>query len=383
MSATLDPTARKSVAMSFVATSNNVKATGSERESKPLRMVVEQSKAFKKAFEGSTSQPRMIQSSTSDDTKAVAGEYGLVSAIMEAYNEHHCLVLRPDDVWQAILTQFSFYVNANAEALRDSFVDFQGKKTLVITMPGRDLFSINFGTFANRMVDEQITANIKDPEVTKWLLPNFTTTKSEDRVAASVTIMSTLQAYFVYRCCIRCGIPKVTLEGTPTDWNQLRQKIDRLLQYDVVGKGAVMKKWHSLLAPVLDHFVASAEGRPELKFWDTVCSHSGGGSGPSYLSGWVTVFSCFQAGGTWQGEVPERPRGGYGRERNAEVKWPFIDTGAIPGGAVSVPVIVDDNGTEYKTQMIAGQFGFEMTGNNDTVRPRTDWCIAYEPSPKT
>jgi hypothetical protein len=366
MSAVIDPPTMKSAAVSFVATSNNVKATGSTQESKPLRMVVEQSKAFKKAFEGSTSQPRMIQSSTSDNIKAVAGDHGLVSAIRVAYNQHHCLVLRPDDVWQAILTQFSFYVNANAEALRDSFVDFQGKKDLVINMPGGDLFSTNFAAFANRMVDEQITTNIKDPEVTKWLLPNFTTTKSEDRVAASVTIMSTLQAYFVYHCCTMCGIPKVTLEGTPNDWKQLRQKIDRLLQYDVVGKGAVMKKWHSLLAPVLDHFVASAEGRPELEFWDTVCSHRGGGSGPSYLSGWVTVFSCFQADGTWQGET------------NAKVKWPFIETGAIPVGAVSVPVIVDG----LKTQMIAGQFGFEMTGNNDTVRPRTDWCIAYESSPK-
>jgi hypothetical protein len=163
------------------------------------------------------------------------------------------------------------------------------------------------------MVDEQITANIKDPEVTKWLLPNFTATKNEDRVAASVTIMSTLQAYFVYHFCICCGIPEVTLEGTPNDWKQLRQKIDRLLQYDVDGKGAVMKKWHSLMAPVLDHFVASAEGRPELKCWDTVCSHSGGGSGPSYLSGWVTVFPCLQASGKWQGKVSETPRGGYGR----------------------------------------------------------------------
>jgi hypothetical protein len=94
------------------------------------------------------------------------------------------------------LTQFSFYVNANAEALRDCFVDFQGKKTLVVDMPPGTLFSTNFAAFANRMVDEQIATNLKNPDVTSWLLPKFSTTKSEDRVAASVTIMSTLQAYF-------------------------------------------------------------------------------------------------------------------------------------------------------------------------------------------
>jgi len=46
-------------------------------------------------------------------------------------------------------------VNGNAEALRDKFVDFDGKKTLEIKMGGT-LFNSDFGTFAKRMVDEQI-----------------------------------------------------------------------------------------------------------------------------------------------------------------------------------------------------------------------------------
>jgi hypothetical protein len=119
---------------------------------------------------------------------------------MDSYNRHHRLILRPDDVWQAILTQFSFYVNAHAEELRDCFVDFQGKKTLAIDMEG-NLFSVDFGIFANRMVDEKIATNLKDPGVTEWLLPKFSATNSKDRIAASVTIVPTLQAYFEYACC--------------------------------------------------------------------------------------------------------------------------------------------------------------------------------------
>ena len=91
---------------------------------------------------------------------------------------------------------------SQSNAWTDCFVDFQGKKTLVIEMPPGTLFSTDFASFANRMVDEKIATNLKDPDVTTWLLPNFSTTKSEDRVAASVTIMSTLQAYFEYVCCI-------------------------------------------------------------------------------------------------------------------------------------------------------------------------------------
>lgn len=387
--------------ITFIATSNNVTAIENQRDKVPLRQAISNSEAFHKAFEQKNTKghcytsrglrldpkAKIIQSSDDESSENLvhAARYGLVSAIMDAYNTHHCLVLRPDDIWQAILTQFSFYVNANAEDLRDAFVDFQGKMTLVIEMQGR-LFSADFATFANRMVDEQIATNLKDPEVTAWLLPKFSTTKPSDRVVASVTIMSTLQAYFEYVCQLRCGIPEVTLEGTVDDWRLLRQKIDRLPQYDIKGKDPVMAKWHALLAPVLDEFVKSVEGNPDLDFWDRVCSHSGGGSGPSYLSGWVTVFACFKAKGQWMGDVSTK------RKRlllapEEKPKWPFIDTGSLPVGVVSVPVLVDDNGTQYDTQMVAGQFAYEMalgqkSSKLDTVRPRNDWCIAYEGKPK-
>jgi hypothetical protein len=401
---TMEPEIPASV--TFVATSNKVIAAENQRKKVLLRDAISNSEALHKAFEqkqssrGSRSAlitPKIIQSSEESENLVHSARYGLVSAIMDAYNTHHSLVLRPDDIWQAILTQFSFYVNANAEALRDAFVDFQGKKTLVITMDGT-LFSADFASFANRMVDEQIAANLKDPEVTAWLLPKFSTTKTADRVVASVTIMSTLQAYFEYFCTLCCGIPEVTLEGNIDDWRLLRQKIDRLLQYDIKDKEPVMAKWHALLALVLDQFVRSAEGHSDLGFWDTVCSHSGGGSGPSYLSGWVTVFACFKSDGEWMGDIPDRPRGGGKIKReNANGRWedvpeekptwPFIDTDILPVGVVSVPVLVDDNGTQYDTQMLAGQFVYEMalggkSSKLDTVRPRNDWCIAYEGKPK-
>lgn len=408
------------VSVTFPATSNKVQATKVEGSQVPLNSAIMLNAAFSRAFEpqGDVSFTPLFRKPQGSDPTGRAGavksddkpsahivqssaatapvmatRYGLVSAAMDAYNKHHNLILRPDDVWQAILTQFSFYVNANAEGLRDSFVDFNGKKTLVIEMAGT-LFSANFAVFANRMVDEQIATNLKSPDVTTWLLPKFSTTTSADRVAASVTIMSTLQAYFEYVCCLCCGIPNVTLEGTPEDWEALRNKIDRLPSYDLAGKKQVMSKWHKLLCPVLDQFVASAKGNPDLAFWDRICCHEGGGSGPSYLSGWITVFACFTAKGNWQGDVHQGLRGGTHSPRSSGLgsereksgttnSWPRIDTSYLPVGAVSVPVLVDDNGTQYDTQMLAGQFAYDIVGDGqDTVRARNDWCIAYEGQPK-
>ncbi|KAI9457708.1 hypothetical protein HD554DRAFT_1983611, partial [Boletus coccyginus] len=53
---------------------------------------------------------------------------GFVHTVVEAYNRHRTLIVRPDNVWLAILTQFSFFVNGNAEALRSVFVAHKGKK---------------------------------------------------------------------------------------------------------------------------------------------------------------------------------------------------------------------------------------------------------------
>lgn len=404
-------------ATTFKATSNDVSPTVVvSKNVMSLEEAFQQSKALSSAFSEAKpasledqlfwgdskrkreDQPVIIQSSKNPAAKekVIAAPRGLVSAITEAYNRHHNLILRPDDIWQAILTQFSFYVTGSAEALRDKFVDFQGKKTLVVEALG-SLFTVDFGRMANRMVDEQIIKNIKDPEVAKWLLPDFTTTTPNDRVAASVSVMSTLKEYFEMVFELSCGIPEVTLEGTVEDWKQLRQKLDRLLDYDLDDK--IMTEWFKLLHPVVDEMVASVEGKPSLEFWDRICHHHGGGSGPRYLSGWVTVFACFQKDGKWQGKVPfDAPHHQFGfssdgreyvdKGKPSPFKYPFINTNHLPIGAATVPVLVNDNGVQYDTHMLAGQVAYEaidykMAGKMDTVRPRTDWCIAYKGKPKS
>lgn len=373
--------------VSFAASSKQTKAEKVCSESMapvPVPAIFTANKTFQFAF-GQIPDPRrraaetkvpesdkpiIIQQSGREE-KACPAPWGLVSTIMEAYNRHHELVLRPDDVWQAILTQFSFYVNANAEALRDRLVNFEGKMTLVVKMAGT-LFTADYAEFAERMVDENIVQNIKDPEMVAWLMPGFSTTTVNDRVVAAVSVMSTLQNYFEYVCCLCCGIPKVTLLGTVEDWMQLQQKADRLRDFDLTDRR--MSQWLTMLAPVLDQFVASASGKADLNFWDKVCCHLGGGSGPSYLSGWVTVFAVFNKDGEWKGDVAEEP--------NPTGAWPQIDTGRIPAGTLSVPVLVDDHGTQYDTQMVAGQLASDICCDGHGLCPRTDWCIAYNGKPK-
>ncbi|KAL2130691.1 hypothetical protein VTI74DRAFT_6078 [Chaetomium olivicolor] len=61
------------------------------------------------------------------------------------------LKLRPDDVWLAILTQFTFFVNGNDESLRSIFVSHQGQLKLVFDVSSHTIETIDIGTVAQQL----------------------------------------------------------------------------------------------------------------------------------------------------------------------------------------------------------------------------------------
>lgn len=120
-----------------------------------------------------------------------------------------------------------------------------------------------------------IRQNIKSPELADWFRPGFSTTTERDEVCAAVTAMASLQEFFAWEMTTLCGIPSVTLTGTVADWKLLREKIERLLEFELEDNpdGDVMETWVGYLRRVCDGFVESAEhpGSPEtLEFWDKV-----------------------------------------------------------------------------------------------------------------
>ena len=326
-------------------------------------------------FEAQSIPFKVVQSSAQTcQAETIPASRGFVDTCQRAYNQHHHLTLDPNHVWTAVLTQFALYVEGQGESIRDTFVDFQGKKALEISSGG-NLFSADFGQMANRMVDEQIVKNIKDPSITNWLLPRFSTTTPTDRIVASVAIMSALQNFFEYKFSLCCGLPSVTLEGTLQDWKDLRAKLDRLPEFEVKGKD-YMKKWYSMLVPIFDNFVKTKEGNGDPLWWNRICSRLGGGSGPSYISGWLSVFAVFGQKGRWQGGTFS-----VGTWLTKETsKWPIIDTSDLPSGVVTVPVLIDDNGKQYHSKMFTGQFATEVRDHRERVVPRNDWCIVVPQS---
>ncbi|KAF9053353.1 hypothetical protein BJ165DRAFT_1413498 [Panaeolus papilionaceus] len=300
---------------------------------------------------------------------------GFVDTLLAAYNSHHNLILRPDDLWIAILTQFNFYVNAHAEELRPHFVQHEGKKHLVIVEVGTR-YSVDFGKLAARMT-ALIQENVVDPELQDWILPNFSTTTFNETVVCSVAMMATMKAYFSYEFCLRCGIPSVTLLGEKEDWEKLLGKIEKLKAF-----GAEPTLWESLLRPIIRCFVDAFDGNYNMEFWSRICHINSFGSGPRYLSGWITNFCVWNSGGEWIG--PQIGSGsacaipGIGPPL-ANGTYHKLDTSKIPPAICEVDVLLDDNGEEFDCIMVAGHIGSMTTGSNrDTLRIIPAWFLAIK-----
>src|SRR6266536_1314356 len=75
----------------------------------------------------------LIQSTfedASDGSFFMPAQNGFVDGAVHAYNQHHHLIIRPEDIWFTILVQINVYINAHAEDMRSMFVAHEGKKEL-------------------------------------------------------------------------------------------------------------------------------------------------------------------------------------------------------------------------------------------------------------
>ncbi len=332
----------------------------------------------KKYYEG---KEPLFTSAKEDIVRPAYFRNGLVGGLMRAYNLHCEIVLRPEDFWCAIMAQFCAYVNANNEALRTKIVDFEGQKELTVEVNAGfrdapyDEMTVSMG--------EQIKKNIKDPLVADWIIPNFTTTTTTDKVVFSAIMMASMQKYFKYTYMTMCGIPKVTLLGTQQDYEEIVRRLDKLLEFELFGKDT-MNKWYGMLKQVMNQVCLTATDGSNSDFWNQVC-HIRTESGKAYFNGWISVFCCFNDKGEWQGDnftVGRSPYAAYFSKSVTDTPstYPVVNISSIPSGTVSVPVLIKDYNTmtRYKASLISGSCMMkeETRGEYTELTPRLDFMLS-------
>ncbi|KAK5096093.1 hypothetical protein LTR70_001503 [Exophiala xenobiotica] len=324
----------------------------------------------------------ILQSSFDEDrlsSALIASNNGLVYSIIDAYSQHHHLQLRPEDIWFAILSQISNYINAHAEELRQKFVEHEGQKELKIEYYAADRYSVDFSVFAREMA-KLLERNIVDKDFRDWVMPAFSTTTAQDEVIASILMMGSMQKYFTYLCQIVCGIPSVTLMGEKTDYEKILNKLDYLSSL-----GAEPEQFAALLKPVICRMIRTFDDPTDpavVNFWQRILDVDAG-SGFTTYSGWISAFCFWNEDGKSLYHLP--PEGRFEYSEDDGVRYHKLDSEVIPPGWCKVPVTVDDNGKTVQTEMVAGSVGIlcsssgreDASGNIslDTMQPETGWWI--------
>ena len=249
-----------------------------------------------------------------------------------------------------------------------------------------------------------------DKDLQTWILPDFSTTTLSDTIICSVLMMSALKAYvhliiqrhhrttlkyilfisyFDYKISLMCGIPSVTLEGEKSDWERLLARVDKLDSF-----GEEPKAWAAMLRPILTRFVRAFDGEPDVDFWSRVCHYHPQGSGPTYLSGWITAFCVWSSEGKWQGPpLSQPPRAIHllGGETETvpelvldNISYPIIESDDVPVGFCEVDVQLDDNGEKLPCIMVSGHLALSVEGEKkDTVRPLSSWFMFVKEEEET
>lgn len=310
-----------------------------------------------------------LGSSFADMTLVDGGDNPFFSMVCLAYAHHRPIILTPDAMWILICHGFSQYVNHEPDKFRDYLVSHQGKETLLIQTSPETTSEQKVEKFASLIGKET------KGDLAEVMTCNFSTTGMVERMVSQIVMMDAVKPYFDYiEILIGCGIPSVTLEGTPDDWQLLREKTRRLGEFGV-------SEWTDRLDPILEQFVAASQGMPDADFWWDMAIKGrprnfhllevGGGclspaGEPTKFDGWFLEFIPFDA--SWS--HPQKIA---------------YDHNLIPL-MTSVPIIqyVDDGAGNClginALELRAGIVGLSQDNETMALRPEIGWLVRNDSS---
>ena len=284
----------------------------------------------------------------------------LLAAVYTAFNEHRPLVLTPDAVWITIAQGIAHHMTIHGERLRSRFVAHQGQLELKVEcfdwLEGspENPWPEAFDSWAGQ-IREHVGSRVHDT-----LLCDFSTSGSLERTVSQIVMMDVFDRYFEYLLLGICGIPSITLEGTPDDWQHLLDKARGLDVFD-------LDWWLVHLIPLCEQFVRASRGDVDLAHWTAICKLRNQYGG-DVINGWVArLFPYFRA-------FIDGPC----NQRN-----PIFETGegfqtlVAPTGLSRVPFVWRNGATgrERRMEAIGGLVGVTQDSQTLALRPKLGWAV--------
>ena len=298
-----------------------------------------------------------------------------IAAAHRAFADHRPLALDPDMIWQLLIQMAAEEVHAAPEDFRGLFADHEhGSLILEVS---RDQFVMGGadndwpGVFAE--LEARIVAGVPDSPAADFSHA-FSTSTPREIAARRVVLLKAASPYYNYRVGTLCGIPRIELHGTADDWRWIRGRAAGMRQFN-------MERRVNALMPVLDEFVAAAEGKANPAFWKSFYKFASE-SGSSYVSGWINTFFIKETdkaldvvlsqGFSWTAppEIVE--------DLGARNMPMAITASSYPSkGMVDVDFIWEYLGKTMPMRLRAGFMGVAQDRGSMTLRPVIGWQVMH------
>jgi hypothetical protein len=206
------------------------------------------------------------------------------------------------------------------------------------------------------------------------IVADFSTTGPVERAASEVVLLDAMQAFFSYEVHTLCGIPSITLEGTAEDWRKIASRVREFSLFDLAW-------WVEPLQPVLDQFVAAAEGKVNRKFWDSIYKWQGPkGSGSPHVSGWVLkLFPYLDNPEAKYTRLVGKANAAPALQRNPWLSAPPSRHGPgrddFPSLPAKAPFLWKYLGTDYEMEFVGGLMGIAQDSTTLSLRPEIGWAV--------
>lgn len=318
----------------------------------------------KSYFPKDVPQLKLEATSVNDKELIQTNFHPFMETLHLAYANHYPVTISPDMIWLLIAQGFAIHVNENAEELRQQFVNFDGKKKIDVR---RDRFVKGSkdndwpGVFEE--FGEKIEANT-GADLLDLVTGDFSTTGPTEKVAFQVTLMDAMKSYFIYSVTTSCGIPEITLEGTPEDWKKIEEKAKQLAQYD-------LEWWTKDLLPVLKQFTKASSGKPDKDFWQSIYKWTEVGSGSPYITGWILhLFPYYDYSGKYVKKTKQKIW-----VDGKTIETYSATTSSFPNGFSQADFVWNYHETYYKMEFLAGFTGCYQDPKTLTLRPEISWAV--------
>jgi hypothetical protein len=298
----------------------------------------------------------MLAQGEAPDSLVSFGYHSFFNGMYQAYADHRPFVLSPDMIWLLISQGFARHIHANAEALRNRFVNFEGKVSLIVRSDSLELDSPADWEMIFPEFTRQIAAHTGE-DLVNLLSCEFSTTGPAEKVASEITVMEAMEPYFEFVVIkVVCGIPEITLKGTPDDWKKILEKTKKLGDYD-------LRWWTDKLEPILNEFVKASKKNIDNDFWRNMFKyHSQKKYGaPKIIDGWIVKFFPYDKDGK-RNNLQQLEGSDKLPEEIVKVDLNYIEAGG-------------DSSTTTPMELWAGFVGLEQDHTDFTLTPKIGWMV--------